>query len=260
MVVRFDPGGRVEWQKALAVGDASYADGIAVSDSGVYVCGSARSGEKLEAFVAMLNLADGRTRWLKNYSFGSVTGARRLAVTRTGEIVFVGQTGNAENLDMVLCRLRSNGDTLWTRRYDSGRRDRPGDIVVDLFGNVVATGTAGEGAEARCVMLEYQPAGELIRATAYHEDVIAEGRAIATAADGELFVAGRMRVRDFWHLVVFQYLPKALSTWERNYGRPGTNTEGADLVVDEDAFVLGTFAANSEEKDLLVIRFRRPRS
>ncbi len=258
VVVRVQADGRLAWQRALEMGEASRAKGIYLTDSALFVCGSVQTKEGQEVMVAVLDPEQGKTKWSRNYNFGPVAEATALVANIKGEIVFVGQAGTAENPDIIIGRLKANGDTLWTRRYDSGAADRPGGVVFDVFGNVVATGTGQEGDAARCVILEYLPDGGLIRKTAYHEQVTAQGRQVAATPGGDLFVAGRIKTPAGWQMLAFQYRPAATSIWERTWAKPGADVSGEDVFVEGDVFALGTIDKKDGGRDMVVVRFTRP--
>jgi len=260
VVVRMTPDGRIAWQRALAVGDASRANGICLSDGVVFVCGSVRNKGDQDMLVLALDPEKGETRWSKAYDFGPIDEATAIAANDSGEIAFTGQAGTSENPDILIGRLKENGDTAWTRRYDSGEPDRAGSVALDVFyGNVVVTGTGREGDSARCVVLEYQPNGGFVREVAYHKDVTAEGRGITATADGGLFVTGLTRAPGSQRLLAFDYRPNSAWVWERMWGRAGIDAAGDDVWADGDVFVLGTVEGSSGRRNMVVVRFSRPR-
>ncbi len=257
VVVKYRHDGVLSWQRALAVGDDTRAHGIVLTGDGILVCGSATDGDEQDAFVALLDL-DGETVWTRSYDFGPVDEAVRIATDSKGGIVLTGRAGTAENPDILLAKLNGKGDTLWTRIYDSGGTDHCGGVTFDVFGNVLATGTAFADDSARCVILEYHPDGTLIRRAAYTEQARAEGRAIQATPDGDILVAGCLHGPEPTALLAFHYQPNASSVWERTYRREAGAATGADLVIDGDAFVLGTIRQESDGSDMVVVRFSRP--
>ena len=257
VVVKYRPNGAVAWQKALSVGDASRARGIALSDSFIVVSGSVMDKQEQELLVAKLG-PDGRTVWSKNFNFGPLDEGTRVAANAAGDLVVIGRAGTAENPDILLMRLNAKGDSVWTRRYDSGGEDEPGDVGFDVFGNVVATGTGRAGDSLRCVIIEYQPDGALIRKTAYGAQAQAAGKGLFLTPDGDIFVCATSRGLKQTEILAFQYKPNATAIWERTLSQANADLTASDVVCDKDVFVLGMVAPKAGQKNMLVARFARP--
>lgn|GEM_PF-615674 len=257
LVVRYAAGGEITWQKGLAVGDKTWGTGICpVSDDRLAVCGVAGADANTDYMVAVLDAEDGRTVWIRNIDLGPNDLAARIACDASGNLAIIGLYGeNAVNPDIVILKLGPNGDTLWTRRYDSGGADEPGDIAFDGFGNIIATGTARVGDSVRCVIIEYDPDGNLIRKLAYGTVAQATGKGIYVTGESDIYVTGSLIEQGGKNdILAFQYKPDAVSVWEKQYS-PGPNANGVDLVVDGDVYVAATVEART--RDVLVCRFRQ---
>ncbi len=257
VVVKFRPTGNIAWQKALSVGDASRAAGITLADSAIFVCGSVREKDKQELLVAKLD-ADGKTVWTKNFDFGPLGEAARVTAGPNGDIALVCRAGTPQNPDIVLMRLNAKGDSLWSRRYDSGAEDEPGDVAFDVLGNVLATGTGRAHDSLRCVILEYQPDGTLIRSTAYKGYVDAAGEGLFLTADGKIFIAASSKPQQQYELLAFEYLPDAYAVWEQRVVQAGADVRARDIAVDKDVFVLGTVKPATGQQDMVVARLAGP--
>ncbi len=253
VVARYGRTGNIIWHRGIALGEETRGRGICLDGDRVLICGSAVADGKQDLFVAELDTA-GNTVWSRHYDLGPLDDAVRISAGREGALAVCGLAGAGKNTDILLARLEPDGDTVWTRRYDSGAPDSPGDVAFDTFGNVIATGTAG-GDSPRLVIVEYHPDGELIRRAAYTEDAAAEGRAVATTGDGDIFFAGRLLGEGGDAMLAFHYRPNASSIWERVH-RGGGDTGAADLVVAGDVFVLGT-VERPGGSDMLLARFLR---
>lgn len=255
LVVRYSADGSITWQKGLALGDKTWGTGICpVSGDRIAVCGAAGTDANTDYMVALLDAKDGRTVWVKNIDLGPNDLAARIACDANDNLAIVGLHGeNAANPDIVIAKLKPNGDTLWTRRYDSGGSDEPGDIAFDGFGNIVATGTARVGDSARCVIIEYDPDGNLIRKLAYGTVAQATGKGIYVTKSSEIYLTGSLLSEDGKsQILAFQYKPDAVSVWEKHHS-PGPNAGGVDLVVTGDVYVAATVQGRT--KDVLVCRF-----
>ena len=255
VVARYGAGASLVWHRALALGDEARGRGICRTADRVLVCGSVTAEGAQRLFIAALDSA-GTTIWTRDYDLGPSSEARRIAADRDGNLAVCGRAGTAENPDILVAKFGPGGDTLWTRHYDSGGPDEPGGVAFDVFGNVLVTGTAGTDTP-RCVILEYHPNGELIRRAAYTEEAQAEGRAIATTPDGDIFVTGRLLGAGTSALLAFQYEPNATSIWEQTLRRTGGDMTGIGLAVPGDVFVLVT-VERPDASDMLLARFRRP--
>jgi hypothetical protein len=263
LVIRYAAGGEVTWQKGLALGDKTWATGVCpVSGDRIAVCGVAGTDANTDYMVALLDAKDGRTVWVKNIDLGPNDMAARIASDTHDNLALVGLHGaNAANPDIVIIKLAPNGDTLWTRRYDSGGADEPGDVAFDGFGNIVANGTARSGDSVRCVILDYDPDGNLIHQLAYGTAARATGKGIYVTKGSDVYVAGSLLTAGGKsEILAFQYKPSAVAVWEEHYS-PGPSASGVDLVVNGDVYTAAT--VQGKTKDALVCRFRQlaaPRS
>ncbi len=255
LVVRYAANGSITWQKGLSLGDKTWGTGTCpVSNDRIAVCGAAGTDANTDYMIALLDAKDGRTVWVKNIDLGPNDLAARVACDAKDNLAIVGLHGeNAANPDVVIIKLAPNGDTLWTRRYDSGGSDEPGDIAFDGFGNIIATGTARVGDSTRCVIIEYDPDGNLIRKLAYGTVAQATGKGIFVTRESDIYLTGSLLSADGKsQILAFQYKPDAVSVWEKQYS-PGPNAGGVDLVVSGDVYVAATVQGRT--KDVLVCRF-----
>jgi hypothetical protein len=255
LVIRYAADGSITWQKGLALGDKTWGTGICpVSGDRIAVCGIAGTDANTDYMVALLDAKDGRTVWVKNIDLGPNDLAARVACDANDNLAVVGLHGeNAANPDIVIIKLAPNGDTLWTRRYDSGGSDEPGDIAFDGFGNIIAIGTARVGDSVRCVIIEYDPDGNLIRKLAYGTVAQATGKGIYVTRESAIYITGSLLSQEGKNqILAFQYKPDAVSVWEKQHS-PGPSASGVDLVVNGDVYVAAT--AQGKTKDVLVCRF-----
>lgn len=255
LVVKNDLLGRTVWKKGLALGKGSWANGICLIDTNIAICGGVETEKGAEVFVALLTSA-GKTLWSRNYPQGEWAEGTRVAPAPNRTIILLGRSRGAENGDIFLLGLKPNGDTLWRRIYDSGGEDTPGDLTVDQFGNIVAVGTAQISDSVRCVLLEYTLDGGVVRKVAYGNNAQAEGKGICLSDKGEIVVCGTLRTPKGNALLVFEYLPNALSVWERQ--QPiGKDASGAAVVFNQDVFVAANVISKlgPDGKDIALTRF-----
>ncbi|MEO0078433.1 MAG: hypothetical protein ABIK86_05485 [candidate division WOR-3 bacterium] len=255
LVARYGFDGTLEWQKGLALGDRTWGTGICrLSGNRLAVCGMAGTKDNADHMVAVLDAGDGRTVWARNHDICPTDLAVRICADGRDNLAVVGQYAKDDNSDIIVMKLNDKGDTLWTRYYDSGGNDEAGDIAFDPFGNVVVTGTARVGDSTRSIVLEYDGDGGVIRKAAYGKQAQATGRAIHITPEADIFVTGALLGRPS-QVLVYQYIPNALSVWERHY-TSGGDASGADLVVLKDAYVAAT--VENKTRDLAVYCFSKP--
>lgn len=255
LVVKNNLQGRTVWKKGLALGRGTWANGICLIDTNIAICGGVQTEKGTEILVALLT-PTGKTLWSRNYPQGEWAEGTKIALAPNRTIILLGKRRSAGNSDLFLLCLKPNGDTLWRRVYDSGGEDAPGDLLVDQFGNIVAVGTAQFSDSARCVILEYTLDGGVVHKVAYGENTQAEGRGICLGDKGEVIVCGTLRAPKGRAVLVFEYLPNALSVWERHH-YIGSDARGAAVVFDRDVFVAADVANKRGPggKDIAIVRF-----
>ncbi|MEO0079168.1 MAG: hypothetical protein ABIK44_00625 [candidate division WOR-3 bacterium] len=254
LIVKTRPRVSAIWKRGLVLGERCWGNGICVRpDGNVAVCGAVVNGERSDMFVALLD-PEGKTIWTRAYDLGPAEDAVKIAAGPDNGLAVLGEVG-AGCPDIVVLRLGPNGDTLWTRRYDSGGVDEPGDIAFGVQGYILATGTARVGDSVRCVVLSYDSTGGVANRLAYGAEAQAEGHGIFVTPEGDNFVTGRLLRPGRSAVLAFQFLPDAVSVWER-HSQIGTEGTGVDLVVRGDVFVAAT--VRRKNSDIAVVRFSRP--
>jgi len=248
LIVKLAPDRRTLWKKGLVLGRAAWANGICVVDSNIAVCGGVESDFGTDIFVCLLN-PSGRTLWSRNYHFNESGEGWKVKADQNGNLIVIARSSSAQ--DIMLMRLKPNGDTFWTRRYDSGGKDEPDGLAVDQFGNIVAVGTARASDSVRCVILEYAADGGVVRKVAYGENTQAEGRGIWITEKGDIFICGTLLTPKGRQLLVFEYVPGAVSIWERQIGA-GKDADAKAVLFADDVFLVGDVL--NQTQDIAVFR------
>ncbi|MGQ9708064.1 MAG: hypothetical protein ACUVUR_04240 [bacterium] len=248
LIVKMAPDGRTLWKKGLASGVASWVNGVGPVDSNVAVCGGVQSDFGTDVLVCLLNPA-GRTLWSRNYHFNESSEGWKVKADPNGNLVVMARFVSTQ--DILLMQLKPNGDTVWTRRYDSGGIDEPGGLAVDRFGNIVAVGTARFNDSVRCVILEYASDGGAVRKVAYGENTQAEGRGVWITEKGDVFVCGTLLTPKGRQFAVFEYVPGAVSVWERQIGA-GKDADARAVLFEKDVFLAGDVL--NQTQDIAVFR------
>jgi hypothetical protein len=269
-ITKLDSTGKEVWTQMYKGSPYAICEDVWADNFGhLFAAGRSRAEGK-DICLVIRYAAGGEVTWQKGLALGDKTWATgvcpvsgdRIASDTHDNLALVGLHGaNAANPDIVIIKLAPNGDTLWTRRYDSGGADEPGDVAFDGFGNIVANGTARSGDSVRCVILDYDPDGNLIHQLAYGTAARATGKGIYVTKGSDVYVAGSLLTAGGKsEILAFQYKPSAVAVWEEHYS-PGPSASGVDLVVNGDVYTAAT--VQGKTKDALVCRFRQlaaPRS
>ncbi len=254
LIVKINPAGRIVWKKGLALGSECWVNGVAAADTTVAVCGSLRSGDNLEPFVALLN-TEGKTIWSKNYRLHLPAEATAIAIGPKGNLTVLARSACPGKSDVIILQLSPRGDTIWTRLYDSGGDDTPGGLALDPLGNIIATVTARLPDSVRLVILEYTPDGGVVRKVAYGENTQAVAAGVTSTAKGEIFITGTVLGQRHRAPLVFEYLPGATTIWER---QPELNADadGVTSAVADAVFLMAN--VKNRTQDIAILKLNRP--
>ena len=194
ILLKYESGGNLLWQKAWSGGVNDYSFSVAVDGSGdVYVTGSTQLSGSVDSSVVLLKYnPSGDILWQKNWGKG---GGEACAIDDSGNVHLVGITTGfgAGSSDIVLLRFDSNGDLLQQKTWGGSNADSGYDIAVDGNGNVYIAGcTSSFGAgSADVLLLKCNPSGELLWQKTwggFHRD---KGFAVAVDGCGSIYVTGR---------------------------------------------------------------------
>lgn len=194
------------------------------------------------------------TAWVRRYDgpFSSGDYSHAITVDTSGNIYVTGESyGSGTSRDYATIKYYPNGDTAWVRRYDGpgNGADYARDIVLDALGNVYITGKSyggiGEGYD--CATIKYDSEGneEWIERFGGEANLDDEAYAIALDVHGNVFITGRVQVKEFSFTIdicnTIKYSPAGDTIWVREYAGPSFIDAGFDVVVDDsgNAYVAG---------------------
>ncbi|MGB9742293.1 MAG: hypothetical protein ACPL0F_03930 [bacterium] len=252
LIIKTGADTRTRWKKGLAIGAASWANGICPLENGVAVTGGMETAQGNDLWIAVLD-STGRTVWSRNYHFAEPTEGWKIKSDSRGNLTVLGKFCSGP--DLLLMQTTPDGDTIWSRRYDSGGRDEPGNLLIDQFNNILAVGTARLADSTRCILLEYTADGGVVRKVAYGENAQAEGADAGIAPDGTIVICGTLLSPKQKQLLVFEYSPNATSIWERHLTL-GASAEGKSLVFSNGLAVAADLGG--PDADIAVIELNFP--
>lgn len=254
LVVKLNPNGQTIWKKGLAIGAATWANGICGLKNGVAITGGVETSDGNRLFVAVLDSA-GRTAWSQVYHLPDPAEGWKIQSDSRGNLIVLGRF--CFGPDILLMQIKPNGDTGWIRRYDSGGDDEPGNLVVDMFNNIVAVGTARIGDSSHCVILEYTADGGVVRKVAYGENAQAEGTDLTIGQDGSILICGTLLLTPKQKQpLIFEYNPTATSIWERRLNIAPA-AEGKSIVFKNTLAVAADIANQNSDIAVLKLDWRK---
>jgi hypothetical protein len=164
-VAKYDPWGKIVWQRQFGTSDWDWADGVATDSAGnVLIVG----GDVVGDFVAKYN-ASGKFLW--RHQFGTFYGANGVTADATGNVLVTGLKSTPEGYaDAFTAKYSPSGTILWTRLFrslDPYAANVASGVTTDTKGNILVTGTAWWYC-FRCnepkaaFVVKYSPAGKLL--------------------------------------------------------------------------------------------------
>ena len=193
-LARFDPAGTLVWQRAWGE-NGSIANGVAATNTDVYVTGGTSSIERQSDAILLKFSADGTLQWDLAWGGDGFDNAHAVAVGTDG-VYFAGETNSFNANDAFVAKADANGTVVWARDWAALDRDGvPGltsafGIGTTADGGVVITGNATDiGTLKNTILVKYDSSGGLVWQKVGGPG-FGGGLDVAEAADGALFVAG----------------------------------------------------------------------
>jgi hypothetical protein len=193
-LARFDPAGTLVWQRTWGE-NGSIANGVAATNTDVYVTGATSSLERQSDAILLKFTADGTLQWSIAWGGEGFDNAHDVAVGTDG-VYFSGETNSFNANDAFVAKVDPNGTVLWARDWAALDRDGlPG--LTSVFGmgttadgGVVITGNASDiGTLNNTILVKYDSTGTLVWQKIGGPG-FGGGLDVAEAADGTLFVTG----------------------------------------------------------------------
>ena len=247
-VARFDPSGQLVWQRTWG-NNGSIGNGIAATNTDVYVTGGTSSIERQSDAILLKFSADGTLQWSMAWGGDGFDNAHDVAVGADG-VYFAGETNSFNANDAFVAKADADGNVVWARDWAAIDRDGlPGltaafGVGTTPDGGVVITGNALDiGTLNNIILVKYSSAGALVWQKIGGPGFGA-GLDVAAAADGALFVTGGILAdtRDPNVFGGFAFVAeygadgrkKKASTWG---GSPNESASGEGIAIAPDGTI-----------------------
>ncbi len=143
-VVKFDPDGRLIWEKTFGGDRADRGKSVvATGDGGVLIAGTSESfGDSyFDAYIVKVD-KNGKEEWAKVLGGDRDDIANGIALTADGGFVIVGvsESYGIGSKDMYIVRFDKHAKQLWTKIFGEDSEDVATDVVATKDGGCVITG------------------------------------------------------------------------------------------------------------------------
>jgi uncharacterized delta-60 repeat protein len=222
--------------------------------------------------VSTQSQAAGERKWVKRYGYlyAGADYPKGMLIDKNNHIIVAGISlgGATTYYDYAVVKYDSTGKTLWARRYSGPTGlDEPYGVAVDAQGNILVTGkslgTRGVGLPD-ILTVKYDTNGNFKWARRYYataSGVHEEGRAVATDAAGNVFVAGiaSSKSNTYQDAVLIKYNAAGVLQWAKTYDGPMHDNDGYFAVaVDGDGNVVATgfsYTSGLTYSDVLTVKY-----
>lgn len=260
-VTKFDADGDEQWTAQFGTTNYDFVSGVAVDAEGNVIVsgmtqglfpGNTKSGA-LDAFAAKFD-TDGQRLWVRQFGSGGEIVSVGVAAGADGSVFVVGEARAAMpgtialgEMDVFLVKLGAeDGVPDWYRQFGTDDGDYAGGVSVDGAGNVIVAGStydvmAGDDNAGHfdIFVRAYSPAGAVLWTQQFGSDKQDSARAVATDADGGIFVVGATRgampgnpVAEKWDTFVGKLETDGTIAWIRQFDSDGGDDEASGVAVD----------------------------
>ena len=238
-LVKFTPAGTVVWERTWGGAGLDAAKDVAVAaDGSVYVAGDTNSFFANDAFLLKYT-PGGEVVWERDWREGTIediSGAHGVATAPDGSVYVTGLSSiNRVGQNIFLVKYTSAGDVVWEKTWGA-RIDAALGVVVAPDNNIYVTGNTGYGeGNGDAFVVKFLPNGKVRHASTWGGADNESGQAIATGADGAVYVAGVASAPPY----VFDRAPTRTKTPDAFHATPaGTVTTPAASLAAPAGTVL----------------------
>ncbi len=170
----------------------------------------------------------------------------------TGEVTTGGSTKcfGAGSSDVFLIRYSQDGALLWQKTWGTAEYDSAHGLALDGAGNLYAVGGSGADAQRGVLLLKLDPAGNLLRSSAWGtDDPYCGGNAIAAAADGTVYCLATVMhpiivdetYISQYDIGLLKFAPDGALEWQKTWGGlHGDEFSGIAIDPAGGCYIVGT--------------------
>jgi len=265
LLTKFDSLGNLTWAKILggASGDSGYAQAIA-PDGSILVTGKTSSTGAGGDDVLLAKFdPQGQLSWARTLGGSGTDNGFDLLIDTEGSILLTGKTNSfgAGRNDLLLAKFNSSGALSWVKTFGGSNNDVGEVLALNTDGSILVAGeTASFGANSQDLLLaKFEPTGNLTWAKALGGSSFEYGHALALAADGNIFVAGRTLSfgAGSYDLFLLKFDPQGMPLALKTVGGTGFDSANAlEIAPDNSILVTGrTGSFGSGGDDLFIAKF-----
>ncbi len=245
LLLKYDVGGNLLWQKAW--GGSFWDNGLAVAVDGsgvVYVTGITHSFGAGWADIP-LKYDDGDLLWQKTWGGEDWDYGCGLAVNGNGDVYVTGLTASfgAGIWDAYLLKFDAAGNLVWQRTWGGNSDDYGWDIAVDDTGLVYVTGeTYSFGAGYNDLyLLKYNSSGDLLWQKTWSGEDWEDSFGVAVGRGGSVYVTGSTQSAGIGNAdaILLKYDDSGNLLWQKTWSR-SSDDFGRSVVVDDTGLVYVT--------------------
>jgi hypothetical protein len=241
ILLKYDPNGRLRWQRTLGSSAADYANGIATDSLGnVYVTGSTSGfgAGTNDVFLASYS-AIGDLRWQRTWGGSSWDTSYAAAVDELGNVYVAGNTSSygAGGNDVFLLKFGSDGNLQWQRTWGGTGSDSAVAVELDSAGSVYVTGSSSSFSNGYgdVILLKYDSNGALQWQRTAGGSRFDGGYGLVADSSGNIYIAAQTYGigAGYYDQLVLCYGSDGNLQWQRTWG--GASVDLAYDVTWSDA-------------------------
>jgi Immunoglobulin I-set domain./Beta-propeller repeat. len=254
------------------------ANALAVDGSGnVFVTGSSWSTTVSSSadYATIAYSAAGAPLWTNRYNGpgNKADVANAIAVDGAGNVIVTGASQGSGTNDYATIKYSGSGIPLWTNRYNgpANLSDVANAVAVDAAGNIFVTGGSSINVGGfNYATIAYSAAGTPLWTNRYHVPSSSDTAvAMASDADGNVFVTGSSAGAGNFDYVTIKYSGTGVPLWTNRYNGPANgndvpqNRYALAIAPDGAAIVTGTSDGNyggSERDGIATVKYISPPS
>jgi len=139
-IVKYDPEGRVLWERRQGGGGTDIARGVATDLKGnIIVTGYVEVGGDLDYYTLKYS-PEGQLIWARRHDTGGRDRALAVATDSQGNIIVTGVVAKGEGEDYYTLKYDPAGRLLWGVAYDGSPRDVVSGVAVDSHDSIIVVG------------------------------------------------------------------------------------------------------------------------